>query len=555
MKLTLAICATLSAGLLGAQPVINSGGIVNAASSASPGLPNSAIAQGSIFVIYGQNLGPAQLLKASAFPLPTTLSGTSVEATVNGKKVAAFMLYTWTTQVAAVLPSNTPTGQGTITVTYNGRTSAPEPVQVASNGFGIFTLNQGGTGPAVVTDTNFQVITLTHAAQPGQTLVLWGTGLGAIKTRDDMPPPVGDFSAPATVWVGSQQATVLYHGRTSCCAGLDQVNFIVPSGVTGCYVPIALQMGSTPSNFGSIAVSGNGDVCSDPNGLSASQLHLVASGVNLRLGTVNLVRSVQLGNLPPPFPAGNTISDYGSASFALYTPQQADHWLGPFPSASPGNCMVFPASGDSLSVLDPTQPQGLDAGLEIRVSGANGTKQLTEELQQTGFYTAFLGGSAGGVAPYLDPGSYTFSATGGADVGAFQGQVQMPPAVTWTNAAAITTVDRSQGVTLTWTGGAADGFVYISGYSVAQPTSQQTTSNASAAALFLCSALASAGKFTVPPVVLLALPPSGIISGSPLPLGGMGLVSVARPKAFTAAGLDVGLASASLAVSQITTFK
>jgi hypothetical protein len=33
----------------------------------APGLPNGGIAQGSIFVIFGDNLGPATLVQVSAF--------------------------------------------------------------------------------------------------------------------------------------------------------------------------------------------------------------------------------------------------------------------------------------------------------------------------------------------------------------------------------------------------------------------------------------------------------------------------------------------------------
>ena len=52
------------------------------------------------------------------------MGGTSVSVTVGSTTVSAPMYYTSATQVAALLPSNTPTGSGTLTVTYSGTASA-----------------------------------------------------------------------------------------------------------------------------------------------------------------------------------------------------------------------------------------------------------------------------------------------------------------------------------------------------------------------------------------------------------------------------------------------
>lgn len=53
-----------------AQPVISAGGVLSAASYASPGWPDSDIAQGSLFAVFGQRLGPATLQTARSFPFP-----------------------------------------------------------------------------------------------------------------------------------------------------------------------------------------------------------------------------------------------------------------------------------------------------------------------------------------------------------------------------------------------------------------------------------------------------------------------------------------------------
>ena len=139
-----------------ANPAIAASGVKNAASYADPALPHGAIAQGSIFNVFGSNMGPTSLAYASTLPLPTTLSGTQVSVTVNGATAQCFMIYTSAGQVAAILPSTTPVGTGTITVSYNGAASATAPIKVAASSFGIFTINQQGGGQAVVQDANYK---------------------------------------------------------------------------------------------------------------------------------------------------------------------------------------------------------------------------------------------------------------------------------------------------------------------------------------------------------------------------------------------------------------
>jgi len=108
----------VSSGISGlsAAPVI--AGLANAGSNI---LVNSPLAQGSIFIIYGTGLGPANIAFAPTAFQTTTLNGTSVTVTVGTTTVNALMYYTSDGQVAALLPSSTPTGTGAFTVTYNGQ--------------------------------------------------------------------------------------------------------------------------------------------------------------------------------------------------------------------------------------------------------------------------------------------------------------------------------------------------------------------------------------------------------------------------------------------------
>src|ERR1700722_9082698 len=116
-KLLILILAALPAYF--AAPSIAAQGVKNAASYSDPRLPNGSIAEGSIFIVYGSNMGPTTIAYPSGIPLPTNLSGTSVSVTVSGTTVQCLMIYTVAGQVAAILPSTTPVGTGTLTVSYN----------------------------------------------------------------------------------------------------------------------------------------------------------------------------------------------------------------------------------------------------------------------------------------------------------------------------------------------------------------------------------------------------------------------------------------------------
>ena len=222
--------------LLTAAPSISS--VYNGASWAPSGLPNSGVAQGSIFTLTGSGLGPLTLQQVQSYPLPTTngLGGTTITVTVGGATETCIMIYTSANQVAAILPSATPVGTGTLTLSYQGASSSIS-ITVLSANFGTFTLNEAGSGPGVVTDTNYNPITYINTAHPGDSLILWGTGLGATGGDETRPPAEVDLGTGVQVLVGNQPATVLYGGRSSS-PGLDQINFVVPSGVTGCKVSI-----------------------------------------------------------------------------------------------------------------------------------------------------------------------------------------------------------------------------------------------------------------------------------------------------------------------------
>jgi len=136
-------------------------------------------------------------------------------------------------------------------VTYLGQTSTPAPLTVVRASFGVFALNEAGVGPGLFTDVDYKPNTLTWSAQPNEVLTVWGTGLGPVAFDESRgAPPRQDMpESGVEVYVGLKKAEVLFRGRAPDFSGLDQINFRVPPGVEGCYVPVVVKIGDAVSNF------------------------------------------------------------------------------------------------------------------------------------------------------------------------------------------------------------------------------------------------------------------------------------------------------------------
>lgn len=260
-----AVCLFLLTGLAAARPVISPP--VNQASFVQPDSPAYGIAPGSMFAIFGQDMGPAALTSAPVFPLPTELSETSVQISLGSATLKCFMVFTSGGQIAAILPSSAVPGEWRITVTYRGETSAPQPIRVVENAVGIFTIRQNGIGPAVVSDADFAVNSAVNAFAPGHTAILWATGLGARRIDNLAGPEDLKDAFNVEVGVGGVSAKVLYAGPSGCCAGVDQVIFEIPSLPEdireGCHVPVVVKAGGHFSNYASMSVAANGRICGD----------------------------------------------------------------------------------------------------------------------------------------------------------------------------------------------------------------------------------------------------------------------------------------------------
>jgi uncharacterized protein (TIGR03437 family) len=527
-KNVLLLGLALAPALYAQQPTVAS--VVNAGSYAVAGLPNAPVAQGSLVTLFGTNIGPATLQGAASFPLPTTLAGTSTSITVNGTTTQGIMIYTLAGQVAAVLPSKTPVGTGTLTVTYNGKTSPPLPIQVVQSSFGAFTLNQNGSGAAVVLDGNGQAITPLNPATPNQTVAIWGTGLGPITGDETRPPAQMDMAnIPVEVYVGTMKANISYRGRTGY-AGVDQINFQIPPGQLGCSVPVAIKIDNVVSNFTTLAVSNSGP-CSDPTGIPASAMQTLAAKGSLNSGGFALLQTTLPAGIVPGT-AGAVTEETDSVAF-LHQSLASINQGGAFPSL--GGCSVQTLSSDHPYI--PDTPPGLDAGPSITLSGPNGTRTLSKVATTQGTYSGTLSPPTGPI--YITPGTYTFTGTGGADVGALTAMSTVGPRVTWMNKDSISTVNRSQDLTVMWSGGPAGGYALITGGST------QVSGTTRYEGLFYCLAPLASGQFTIPSVVLLALPVTSVVKNgtSSQPMGGLAVGSLTTTFVPPPPGIDLASAS------------
>lgn len=560
--------------------------MVNAAHYITTDFPNGGIAHGGMFIVKSSNSGACGTKLASSFPLQANMNGTSIKVTMAGTSYDALMVYVvgcnaadtlhgTLDQLAAIMPSNVPVGTGTLTVTYNGKTSTSVPVKVVDRGFGMFTINQGGSGPAIVQNynsaTDTPTNTLANSVKPNQVAILWGTGLGPDGNSDANAPKPTDIPIPLELYVGGVRANVSYKGRSGCCAGIDQIVFTVPDGLSGCYVPVAVNIGGTVSNFGTMAVAANGGPCSDSLSFSSSDIQTAQSAGHLRVGFIDLTREEEVTPGSPG--ASQGLLTGVDTSWAQFADLPFSTLLG-LPTripSTPGACLVV-TMGTSTDILGPPmlldissfKPSGVvlagSAGA-VTFTGPNGSVTMRQG-GTSDYYTSDALGAITGFDPPLPvsfgdmsflKGSISISAPGGnlatfMAVGSIATQVTVPDAANFSNKYSFaSTMDRTQSVSVTWSG--ASGPVLIAGTSVSALAAQPGPH-----ADYFCLANGSDGQFTIPTYVLASLPPS--VAGqaqSPYTVGlGIGQIGTSR---FNATGLDAGFLRYNITLGRVLGWK
>jgi uncharacterized protein (TIGR03437 family) len=243
------------------RPVNESVWVASIVDTAS--LQPAVVSPGKIVVLRGTGLGPAQLTQnqPNNGRFGTEVSGTQVS--FNG--IAAPVLYTSATQVAAVAPYAVNATAAQVIVTCDGRKSAALTVPVAPSSPSLFTLNQSGAGQALaINAVDRTVNTAANPAKIGEFISFYATGESQTVPAGvdgklggpDLARPV----LPVSVTVDGRPAIVQYAGSVpGQVAGLMQVNVRIPDGIQpGGYVPVVLKVGDRSSSPGVwLAISAN----------------------------------------------------------------------------------------------------------------------------------------------------------------------------------------------------------------------------------------------------------------------------------------------------------
>jgi uncharacterized protein (TIGR03437 family) len=496
--------------------IVNNYGLINA----------GTVAQGAIFIVTGANLADQETTTLQEVPLQTNLKGVQIRFTVGGVQTFAPLYYAFNNQLAGILPSNTPLGNGTFVVINNGKVSAAAQVNVIRSAFGMLTLNGAGTGAAAVHDQNYVLLGPTNATNPEKAVVFYGSGVGAASGDETIvqnPTNLGDI--PISITIGGRQAQVLYRGRT-IYPGLDQINVIIPgldTNAYGCNVAVVITTNGVQANAGTIPVAQSGSTCpTNPGGgggggnsgtaITQAEIDRWIAAGSYTTGAIGTGRSTAYSIDSGTGATTITKQDTFAAEFDRINGADYPRLLrGEIPAGyaqylpQVGACVVYntiPANPYPL-----INRASLDAGSAITANGPNGVQVAPRSNQQ---FSGIFYSAPNVPNTYLAAGSYTFTGPGGPDVAAFTGNLDVDQEfIVTNNPDDFKTINRTSALTVRWTGGDPSTNVQISGnsFTLSGQGVPQTP------VTFLCLVNNAAGQFTVPTSVLSQLPVTPSISG------------------------------------------
>jgi len=529
----LAALALVAIPLVG-QPRIPPRAIVNAASFARVGLPNGKIARGSIFTVFGEDIGPGNPVVVNEFPLGDVLGEISITVTQGERTVNAIPLFGNRRQVNAIMPSDAPLGRSVLRVLVGQTESNPAPIEVVESSFGIFSANGTGLGPGIV--QNFvspdvqPINSIATVARRGQLVTLWGTGLGPVDFPDNEAPIPETLPIDVEIWVGGvpvPRDAILYAGRSPCCAGVDQIIFPIPEQVPlGCYVPVFLRTEENSlSNMATMAIAevdGACDKSSQPFLGGGSFGAALAAEVDLQLAV----------DTPTP-----TDIELDIFTGTFRSESASPFFFNPLLTSIPaGTCAVVSGSGDFIggAEIPMTRPSGalLSGAERFTIGGPSGIRQVSRQPSGPLDYFGILGASLPDLplaTPFFGTGEHILTAAAGTDLGAIRATFDLASAPTWINRDEIGVVDRASDLQIEFGGlHFVDSLIGVGGFNYDKANDSATA--------FYCLTSAGEGAATVPEWILSALPASSANPGQSV--GVIGLWSQQAPAMFEAEGLD-----------------
>src|ERR1039457_3045754 len=207
----------------------------------------------------GEHYAPVEHRRFRRPRAPTSLDGVTV--TVGGQ--SAFVYFVSPGQVDALLPSGINAGRQALTVGRAGSISAPYSLEVSTTQPGLWapaSFNAGGRQYAAAVFPDYRTFVLppgtipgvvSRQAHPGETIILLGTGFGAV--TPDIPAgrivtELHHLVSPLTFSFGETPVTPAYAGLmpSGGAVGLYQFNLVVPAVPDNDAVPLSFTLGGAP---------------------------------------------------------------------------------------------------------------------------------------------------------------------------------------------------------------------------------------------------------------------------------------------------------------------
>jgi len=235
----------------GVAPNTSAQAFTNAASFVSGGSP------GGLATLFGTHLtrNLSGILQGTTVPLPSSLAGTTV--TVGGTSAPIFNVVdiNGSEQISFQIPVDAAPGSSVPVVLNNGFASVTVQVGLTATQPGIFVVN----GQAAALHLNYTLVTAASPAAPGETIILFCTGLGtvspAVPTGEAASPTVISYStAKFTATIGGVDAPVAFSGLAPGFVALDQVNLTIPSGAPSGSQDLILTGGGVSSSAAKIQI-------------------------------------------------------------------------------------------------------------------------------------------------------------------------------------------------------------------------------------------------------------------------------------------------------------
>lgn len=298
-------------------PQLSAGGVTNAADYSRDFAP------GVIVSIFGTNLA-GTAASASKLPLPTTLEGASVEVVDGSRTLNAPLFYASPTQINAQLPFGLTSSSVQVRVRNAAGASGTDTITILPQAPRLFTKTMDGKGEAIVLHADYKVVSAASPATPGEIVILYLTGLGAVDPPVAAGAAGGDgsnaaplnlVSAGVSVTVDGRSADVLFAGLAPYFAGLYQVNFRVPAEIMTASDSLVVSAGGKDSQA-SVTVACAPNWQAIGTGVIGSAGGTVtAGGLSLTAPAGAFAAATTLTLLSQPTPPASALDAYRTSEF------------------------------------------------------------------------------------------------------------------------------------------------------------------------------------------------------------------------------------------------